>query len=295
LINDAPVAGASVALKGPDSTDLRIVTTDENGYFEIRDVEPGPSHKINVRAAGFSEWNSPSVTLDSGQSEILDAKLRIEEVKTAVTVTPESSHEIATEQVKTQERQRGFLIIPNFYAVYASNPAPLDARLKFRLALRVARDPFTFGGVALLAGIGQASDYPDYQQGVIGYGERFAKNYANTFTYIMFDNAILPSLLHQDPRHFYKGTGTPKARAAHVVYSLIVTRGDNGHSQPNYWQLGGDLISVAISNLYYPKANRGAELVFRGFATYTAIHLAVRMLDEFVFRPAKESVVKDSP
>ena len=81
-INDAPVAGASVALKGPDSTDLRIVTTDENGYFEIRDVEPGPSHKINVRAAGFSEWNSPSVTLDSGQSEILDAKLRIEGVKT---------------------------------------------------------------------------------------------------------------------------------------------------------------------------------------------------------------------
>ena len=293
--NDAPVAGASVALKGPDSTDLRIVTTDENGYFEIRDVEPGPSHKINVRAAGFSEWNSPSVTLDSGQSEILDAKLRIEEVKTGVTVTPESSHEIATEQVKAQEKQRGFLIIPNFYAVYAPNPAPLNARLKFRLSLRLARDPFTFAGVAMLAGIGQATDHPDYAQGAIGYGERFATNYANSFTYIMLDGAILPSLLHQDPRYFYKGTGTMKARAAHVVYSLIVTRGDNGHLQPNYSQLGGDLISATISNLYYPRANRDAGLVFQGFATNTALHLVVRMLDEFVFRPAKGGVAKDSP
>ena len=207
-VNDTPVSGASVALQGRDSSDLRLVTTDENGYFEIRDVEPGRPYQVNIRAAGFSEWDSPIVTLGSGQSEILDAKLRIEEVQTAVTVTPESSDEIATEQVKAQEKQRGFLIIPNFYAVYASNPAPLNARLKFRLALRVARDPFTFAGVAMLAGIGQATDYPDYAQGAIGYGERFATNYANSFTDIMLDGAILPSLLHQDPRYFYKGTGT---------------------------------------------------------------------------------------
>ena len=294
-VGDTPVPGASVALQGRDSSDLRLVTTDENGYFEIRDVEPGRPYQVNIRAAGFSEWDSPIVTLGSGVSEILDAKLRIEAVKTAVTVTPKSSDEIATEQVKAQERQRGFLIIPNFYAVYASNPAPLNARLKFHLALRVARDPFTFAGVAMLAGIGQATDHPDYAQGAIGYGERFATNYANSFTYIMLDGAILPSLLHQDPRYFYKGTGTMKARAAHVVYSLIVTRGDNGHLQPNYSQLGGDLISAAISNLYYPRTNRDAGLVFQSFATNTAIHLVVRILDEFVFRPAKGSVAKDSP
>jgi len=294
-VSDTPVPGASVALQGSDSSDLRLVTTDENGYFEIRDVEPGRPYQVNIRALGFSEWDSPIVTLGSGQSEILDAKLRIEGVKTAVKVTPESSDEIATEQVKAQETQRGFLIIPNFYAVYAPNPAPLNARLKFRLSLRLARDPFTFAGVAMLAGIGQATDHPDYAQGAIGYGERFATNYANSFTYIMLDGAILPSLLHQDPRYFYKGTGTMKARAAHVVYSLIVTRGDNGHLQPNYSQLGGDLISATISNLYYPRANRDAGLVFQGFATNTALHLVVRMLDEFVFRPAKGGVAKDSP
>jgi hypothetical protein len=145
----------------------------------------------------------------------------------------------------------------------------------------------------MVAGIGQATDHPDYAQGAIGYGERFATNYANSFTDIMLNGAILQSLLHQDPRYFYKGT--MKIRAAHVVYSLIVARGDNGHLQPNYSQLGGDLISAAISNLYYPRANRDAGLVFQGFVTNTAIHLVVRMLDEFVFRPAKGSVAKDSP
>jgi Carboxypeptidase regulatory-like domain len=292
-VNDTPVPDASVALQGSDSSDLRLVTTDENGFFEIRDVQPGRPYQVNIRAEGFSEWDSPPVTLGSGQSEIVDAKLRIEEVKTAVTVTPESSDEIATKQVEAQERQRGFLIIPNFYAAYVPNPAPLNAKLKFRLALRVARDPFTFAGVGIVAGIGQATYYPDYPQGAIGYGERLGTSYANSFTDIMLDGAILPSLLHQDPRYFYKGTGTMKARAAHVVYSLIVARGDNGQLQPNYSQLGGDLISAAISNLYYPKPNRGVGLVFRGFATDTAIHLVIRMLDEFVFRPAKGSVAQD--
>jgi hypothetical protein len=294
-VNEGPVPGASVALQGRDSSDLRLVTTNENGFFEFRDVEPGRPYRVNIRAAGFLEWDSPIVTLGSGQSEILDAKLRIEGVQTAVTVTPESSDEIATEQVKAQEKQRVLLIIPNFYAVYAPNPAPLNARLKFRLALRVARDPFTFGGVALVAEIGQATNHPNYAQGAIGYGERFATNYVNSFTYIMLDGAVLPSLLHQDPRYFYKGTGTRKARVAHVVYSLIVARGDDGRLQPNYSQLGGDLISSAIANLYYPKANRGAGQVFQSFGTDTAIHLAVRMLDQFVFRPAKGSVAQDPP
>src|SRR5215469_14700171 len=102
-VNDTPVPDASVALQASDSSDLRLVTTNENGYFEIRDVQPGRPYQVNIRAEGFAEWDSPIITLGSGQSETLDAKLRIEEVKTAVTVTPESSDEIATKQVEAQE------------------------------------------------------------------------------------------------------------------------------------------------------------------------------------------------
>jgi hypothetical protein len=106
----------------------------------------------------------------------------------------------------------------------------------------------------------------------------------------MLDGAILPSLFHQDPRYYYRGAGSSKARVAHVLSSLFVTKGDNGQWQPAYSALGGDLTSAAISNLYYPRSNRGAGLVLKGFVTVTAIHLAVHMLDEFVFRPAKGSV-----
>lgn len=289
-IRDTPVSGASVTLQGSDSSDVRSTTTNENGQFEIRDVQPSGPYQVSIQAAGFSEWDSPFVTLSSGQSENLDAKLRIEEVNTSMTVTPESSDEIAKEQVKTEENQRFFGIIPNFYAVYDSDPAPLNAGLKFRLALRVAGDPLTVTGVATLAAIGQATDNPNYVQGAEGYGERFAANYANSLTEIMLDGAVLPSLLHQDPRYIYKGTGTTRARVAHVLYSLVTTRGDNGGLQPNYSYLGGDLASAAISNLYYPRSNRGGGLVLQGFAVATGLHLAVRMLDEFVFRPAKGSV-----
>ena len=83
---------------------------------------------------------SSSIVLGPGQSQIIDSKLRIDEVSTSITVTPEDSEEIADEQVKVQEIQRGFGIIPNFYAVYHSDAQPLSPKLKFSLALRVARD-----------------------------------------------------------------------------------------------------------------------------------------------------------
>ncbi len=295
-MNDAPVSGASVVIQGtdpsPNARADRSATTNENGFFEIRDVEAGRPYVVSIRAEGFAEWDSPAVTLDPGQSRILDvSKLQIQEVQTNVTVTPESDQEIATEQVKTEEKQRGFLIIPNFYAVYTPNPAPLTTKLKFSLALRVARDPFTVAGAGLLAGFDQAADSPRYVQGAKGYGERIGADYANAFTDVMFDGAILPALLHQDPRYFYQGTGTTRSRTLHVLASLVVAKGDNGRLQPNYSSVGGDLASSALSNLYYPKANRGVGLVFRGFAIDSAVHVGVHLLDEFVFHPSKAGAV----
>ena len=252
-----------MTLQGVDPSDIRSVTTNENGFYEIRDIASGCTYQLSVRSAGFSEWESPAITLDPGQSKILDvAKLRIEEVQTSVTVTPETSEQIATAQVKAEMKQRGFAFIPNFYAVYVSNPAPLTAKLKFSLALRVARDPFTLAGVGVLAGIGQATNDPKYVQGARGYGERFGVNYANSFTDVMLYGAILPSLLHQDPRFLYRREGTAKSRALHAVSSLLITRGDNGHSQPNYSGLGGDLGFCRARKPLLPpgESRRGAGL-----------------------------------
>ena len=269
---------------GPD---LRTVTTDANGFFQIHDVQPGDSYHVQIRAAGFAEWESPNVVLEPGQYKIEDAPaLRLEEVTTTVTVTPDGNEEIAIEQVKSEEKQRALGgLFPDFYAVYTPDPAPLNARLRFSLALRLARDPFTFAGVAMLAGIGQATNYPNYVQGFKGYSERFAASYTNTFTDTMMSGAILPSLLHQDPRYHYDGHGSIQSRAAHALASLLVARGDNGHLQPNYSGFGGDFTAAAVSNLYYPRASRGTDILLEGFAVNTAIHASVRLLDEFVFHP----------
>ena len=85
----------------------------------------------------------------------------------------------------------------------------------------------------------------------------------------MIGGAILPSLLHQDPRYYYQGTGSNKSRTLHALSSPFV-RGDNGQLQPNYSSLGGDLGSAALSNLYYPASNRGAGLVFSNFVLTTS-------------------------
>ncbi len=277
-----------VTLHGPDPSGDCSVYTNNDGFFEIRDLDPQFSYHVTVSADGFAPWESPDLRLEPGESKFINvSKLQIMEVETSVTVSPEDSAEVATEEVKAEEQQRGFLIIPNFYAAYAPNPAPLNARLKFRLSLRVARDPFTLGGITTYAAAQQAAGNPRYVQGARGYAERLGANSVTSFADIMLDGAVFPSLLHQDPRYFYKGTGTKRSRVMHVLSSLVIAKGDNGHLQPNFSSIGGDLASSALANLYYPKANRGVGLIMQGFWIDTSVHVAIRMLDEFAFHPAK--------
>jgi len=291
-IGEQPVGGATVTVLDPESSTIRTATTDGLGFFELQDLTPGITYHVTVSAAGFARWESPAIVLKPGQREVLDVrKLQIEELQTAVTVTPETTEEMAIQQVKVEEKQRGFGIIPNFFAVYDPNPAPLTAKLKFNLAFRVLRDPFTLGGVAMVAGIEQAANHPAYVQGLKGYGERYGSTYANQFSSIMIGGAILPAILHQDPRYFYQGGGTKKSRALHALSNLFVTKTDSGRLVPNISSLGGDLASASIANLYYPEQNEQAKAVLESFAVNTAIHAAVRLLQEFAFRPAKGTVV----
>jgi len=283
-VNSDTVANATVVLESSDRMDRRTAVTNDNGLFEFHDVKPGIPYHITVSAEGLAEWESPFITIAPNQFKILtDIRLRVARVSTTVEVT-QTSEEIATEQVKIQEKQRIFGLIPNFYVVYEPNPAPLTTKLKFRLALKTAIDPITFLGIGIISGAQQAGDTPDYGQGAQGFAKRFGANTADAFADIMIGGAILPSLLHQDPRYFYQGTGTTKSRIRHAVLSPFVCKGDNGKLQPNYSSLGGDLASSAISNAYYPESNRGAGLVFTNFAIDTAERVAASLAQEFLLR-----------
>jgi carboxypeptidase family protein len=279
--NGDTLSGATVTLESPGLKDSIKLTSDDNGFFDFQQLDPG-TYRVTVTAPDFATWTSPELALNPNQYMILaDCKLRVAEVTTTVNVAyrPE---EIATEQVQLEETQRAFGIIPNFYVVYDANPVPLTTKLKFHLAMRTSTDVVTVLGVGALAGINQAGDVPAYQQGAKGYGERFGAVAADGFSDIMIGGAILPSLLHQDPRYFYRGTGTSKSRILHAVSSPFICRGDNGKLQPNYSSVGGDLGSSALSNLYYPPSNRGTSLVFQNLLITTGERMLSNLVQEFV-------------
>jgi hypothetical protein len=283
-VNDDAIPGATVILEGSVVNDSRTVASNDTGFFEFKDLEPETTYHVTVSAQGFANWTSPEIMLKPGQYVILKgSKLQVAMALTTVTVGY-SAEEIATEQVKVEEQQRIFGFIPNFYVSYDQNAAPLTAKLKFELAAKVSFDPVTFFGVGIAAGAEQAGNHPNYPQGWKGFGERYGAAYTNGFTDIMIGGAILPSLLHQDPRYFYQGTGTAKSRVLHALTTPFVTRGDNGQRQPNYSTIGGDLASAAISNAYYPASNRGVGLFLGNFLIATGQRGAANLAQEFILR-----------
>ena len=277
--NDA-IPNATVVLQKPIDDPLTAVTKDD-GSFAFHDVTPGIAYQITVTAEGFEEWNSSS-TIEPGQEKALtDVTLHILAVQRAVTVTY-SSKEVAAQQLKAEEQQRVFGFIPNIYVVYEPHPEPLTARMKFHLAYKGLTHPTFFAVEAAWSGVQQAANTPDYRQGAKGYSERFGANLANGVSEGLFANAILPSLLHQDPRYFYQGADTNWSRARHAIVAPFICKGDNGKLQPNYSQWGGSLISASLSNAYYPESNRGAGLVFRNFGTSMGLHVVLGLAQEFV-------------
>ena len=279
-ISDDPVPDATVVLHGPAGDRLTVVTRDD-GSFAFRHVTAGIAYQVTVTAEGFAEWAS-SVTVEPGQeTTITDIKLRILTVQRAVTVSY-SEKEVAAQQLKAEEQQRILRFIPNTYVVYEPHPEPLTTKMKFELAYKGLTNPVFFARAAAWAGVQQATDTPDYRQGAKGYGERFGANLAGGTSEGLIGNAILPSLLHQDPRYFYQGTGTKKSRARHAILAAFICKGDNGTSQPNYSTWGGSLISASIANAYYPDSNRGARAVFRDFGTGMGLHVASSLAQEFI-------------
>jgi hypothetical protein len=279
------VPGAAVVLQKASSSERKSTTANDSGFFSFDGLAPGTTYTVSISATGFDTWMSQAVVPASGQFvDLTDIKLRLASTSTSITVTADQEV-IATQQVQVEEQQRILGFVPNFYVVYdAKDAVPLTTKLKFQMAYRVSIDPVSIVGAAALAGINQAGDTPDYGQGWNAYGQRFGAAYADGLTDILFGGAILPSLLHQDPRYFYQGTGTVKSRLVHALSNPFICRGDNGRLQPNVSSIGGDLISSAISNAYYPDSNRGLGLTFENVGISTAERALSSVVQEFVLR-----------
>jgi hypothetical protein len=196
--------------------------------------------------------------------------------------SPQSEHDKAEQQMKAQEKQRVAGIVPSFNVTYLSDAAPLSGGQKIRLAFRSQIDPYAFGLATIVAGIGEAKDDQDgFGWGPTGYFERAGAAYLDAFDGAMIGNGFLPALLHQDPRYFRLGHGSFHHRILYAMATSFICKHDHtGKWEPNYSNIGGNIASGAISNLYYSD-NTGFSHTITDGLTVTAEGTFGGVLQEF--------------
>lgn len=198
--------------------------------------------------------------------------------------TPAERKAEAAEILKREEKQRLLGVVPNFNVVYQGQVVPaLTPGQKFSLALHTTVDPFTIG-YAFLVGGGYsevADTHNGFGWGAAGYFKRVGANYADTVNGALIGNALLPILLHQDPRYFRLGEGPFRKRFLHAALSTVVCKGDNGKTQVNVSNVLGNYISGAISNAYYPANERGVGLTIENGTAVTLYGAAGGQILEF--------------
>ncbi len=282
-VDGAGVPGAQVELTNVSASQHYTLASAANGEFGFTKLPPG-TYSITVDAHDFEPYTSSEFTISTGQVyQLPKIQLSIVTQRQVVVVRP--TEVIAQMQMKAEEKQRLVGVLPNFYTSYVWNAAPLNTRQKFSLAARDVFDPGYFLGVGVAAGIEQANNsFAGYGQGAAGYGKRFAAGLGDSAIDDFLSHAVFPSIFHQDPRYFYQGSGTVKSRLIHALSWAVILRSDTGHPVPNYSYLLGGLASGALSNLYYPSANRGVGLVFTNFAIGIAGQAGDGVFREFIVK-----------
>lgn len=286
----AAVAGAAVRLTSEVSLTSRETRSDLDGQFSFADVTPG-AYRLTISSVGFASQTSTGI-LQSQEMRVLPTiKLGLATAVTEIQVVPLTQEEIAQAQIKEQEQQRVLGVIPNFYVSYEPQPVALNTRQKFELAWKTVIDPVSLGLVGAIAGVEQATNaYSGYGPGAAGYAKRFGAGYADFSVGTFVGAAVLPSILKQDPRYFYKGTGTHRSRTLYALASAVICKGDNGRWQPNYSSILGSLAAGGISNLYYPKEDRnGVRLTFQNALIGVGAGAAANLVEEFLIPPRRTS------
>jgi len=280
----AAVVGAQVRLTRQDQSPSQESVSGEGGQFSFANVTPGP-FQLTITAGSLSTQVVSGI-LQPGEVHIvpqITMTLATQVTQVTVTLPPV---ELADIQIQDQVKQRVFGIIPNFYVSYVPHAVPLTPKQKFKLAWKSSIDPFAFVGAGALAGIEQAGDeFSGYGQGAEGYAKRYGASYGDLVIGTFLGSAVLPSLWKQDPRYFYKGTGSTGSRFQYAIANAVICKGDNGHWQPNYSNIIGSLAAGGISNLYYPAQNRnGAALTFENALIGIGGGALGNVLQEFFLR-----------
>ncbi len=255
----AVIANAKIVLTREGSVPRESLSGND-GNFTFDEVPPGP-FELSVTSPGFATQIKSGV-LQAGQDYLTLQIQLVVATMVEVNVT-QTQEEVAEEQMHVEETQRVFGFVPNYYVTYIPDAAPLTTKQKFNLGWKSTVDPVVFGFSGVLAGLEQAKNrFSGYGQGAQGYGKRLGATYTDIVSGTFIGSVILPSVFKQDPRYFYKGTGTRKSRFLYALANAVICKGDNGRWQANYSNMLGSLAAGGLSNAYYPASNRGVALTF---------------------------------
>jgi hypothetical protein len=200
----------------------------------------------------------------------------------ALVAGPAAAQETSADQPEQKESKRILWIIPN----YRTSPSivdfqPLSAGEKFKIAAKDAFDPGTFALAGAFAGERQLNNSnKSFGQGAAGFGKYYGAAYADFAIGDFMTEGVFPTLLHQDPRYFRKGTGSGWSRLGYAMGQIFITHGDNGRKQFNYSEILGNSTAVAISNAYY-KDNRTAQDGVSSLGVQLGVDMAANVLKEF--------------
>jgi hypothetical protein len=254
-IPDAPTPQIDIAAVDPQSTQSQSVQQPATGSAPSPDSSATPAQ--NSSSQNNVSQNTSNAQATSSSSP--QSSSSTQPSTTQPTNAQETQQQKAAEQIKAQEHQRIGGILPSFNVTYLSNAASMSAGQKIGLAFRSSIDPYAFGLAFVVAGFSEAQDKgTGFGWGPEGYFKRAGAAYLDAFDGAMIGNGFLPALLHQDPRYFRLGHGTFKHRFLYAVATSVICKHDNtGKWEPNYSNVGGNIIAGAISNLYYPSNTAG--------------------------------------
>jgi hypothetical protein len=181
-------------------------------------------------------------------------------------------------------KDRLFFAFPNFLTLEnAGSVPPLTSSEKFKVVTHNSFDYAKFFWYGAQAGIGQATNHQSgYGQGAAGYGKRYGAAFADGTIQDFMTGAILPSLLHQDPRYFQSGRGGFWHRTGYAMSRIVITRGDSGRRQFNFSEVIGSGAAASIGTYcYYPRSDRSASNVMTVWGTQLGIDAFITVLREF--------------
>jgi hypothetical protein len=180
------------------------------------------------------------------------------------------------------EDKRAFGVLPNYRTAESDQPfVPISTKQKFKIA---AKDTFDWPSYILggaFAGISQLTNSnPSFGQGVEGYAKRYAANVADQDIGNFMTEAIMPTLLHEDPRYFRKGSGPVGQRIVYAATRVLITKTDSGGTMFNFAEFLGNGTVASLGNAYYPDAKGFSPTMQRMF-TQIGTDAVSQVLKEF--------------